>query len=204
MNGSREHWENAYRSKAETEVSWFQANPARSVALIKEAAPDFAAPIIDVGAGASRVVDNLLAAGYTDLTALDISETALARTGVRLGAKAALVQFIAADITRWTPARQWRVWHDRAVFHFLIDRESQDAYIRTLTHATAPGSTIIIATFALDGPERCSGLPVQRYSGETLAARLGPGFRLEKHEAEAHTTPAGRVQAFGYSVFRRS
>jgi len=204
MSGAREHWERTYRSKAETDVSWFQARPERSLALIQEAAPDFAAPIIDVGAGASRVVDVLLAAGYTDLTALDISEAALARTRARLGANAARVEFITADITVWTPARHWRVWHDRAVFHFLIDRESQSAYLRALTRATAPGSAVIIATFSLDGPERCSGLPVQRYSAETLAARLGSGFRLEKHEAEQHTTPAGRAQAFNYAVFRRA
>ncbi|MFO1186319.1 MAG: class I SAM-dependent methyltransferase [Alphaproteobacteria bacterium] len=204
MSGPREHWEKAYRTKAETELSWFQARPERSLALIREAAPESAAPIIDIGGGASRLADELLAAGYTDVTVLDLSEAALAHTQARLGAKAASVHFVAADITRWMPARQWSVWHDRAVFHFLADRESQDAYIHTLLQCTAPGATIIIATFALDGPARCSGLPVQRYSAETLAARVGRAFQLVKHEAEVHTTPAGRSQAFSYCVFRRS
>lgn len=204
MSGAREHWEGVYRSRAEGEVSWFQARPEPSLALVKEAAPDFAAPIIDVGGGASRLADELLAAGYTDLTVLDISEAALARTRARLGAKAVRVQFIAADITLWSPARQWCVWHDRAAFHFLTDRKGQDAYIRALTQATAPGATIIIATFALDGPERCSGLPVQRYSAETLAARLGPGFRLERQEPELHATPRGASQSFLYCVFTRA
>ncbi len=201
--GTQAHWNAVYRDKSETEVSWFQETPARSLSLIREAAPDKAAAVIDVGGGASRLVDALLEDGYGDLTVLDVSEAALTRSQARLGAAADHVHWIVADIAAWTPPRRWRVWHDRAVFHFLTDAARQDAYIAALEQGTEAGAVIIIATFAPDGPERCSGLPVQRYSADTMAARLGVHFRLMGQEREQHRTPWGAQQTFQYAVFER-
>jgi SAM-dependent methyltransferase len=203
MSHAQEHWNRVYGSKAETEVSWFQPRPEKSLQLIEVAAPDRSTPIIDVGGGASTLVDELLRAGYVDVTVLDISKAALDRSKSRLGARAQGVSWIVADITDWQPAKTWGFWHDRAVFHFLTDTARQTAYIEALQKATVPGSVCVIATFALDGPERCSGLPVQRYSAATLAARLGARFELSAEEAERHVTPGGAVQSFLYSVFKR-
>jgi SAM-dependent methyltransferase len=203
MAQAQEHWNRAYSTKAENEVSWFQRRPEKSLALIEAAAPDRSVPIIDVGGGASTLVDELVRAGYADVSVLDISEAALACSKGRLGAKAEGVSWIVADITSWRPERTWGVWHDRAAFHFLTDTARQSGYIEALKKATVPGSVCIIATFALDGPERCSGLPVQRYSAATLAARLGTQFELAAEEAERHVTPGGAVQSFVYSVFKR-
>ena len=202
MTDRRAHWDQTYTAKDDTQVSWHQPNPERSLALIKSAAPS-SASVIDVGGGASRLTDALLAEGYRDLTVLDISQAALERTKARLGDLARMVTWIAADITEWRPMRTWDIWHDRAVFHFLTDAASQDAYIAALKQATVPGSAAIMASFALEGPERCSGLPVQRYSPQTLAARLGPDFQLYAEEAETHRTPFGTTQAFSYAAFRR-
>ena len=203
MASVREHWDDTYRTKAETRVSWYQPDPERSRALIEAAAPMRTAGIIDVGGGASRLVDRLLADGYGDLTVLDVSAVALDRSRTRLGPGAEAVHWIVADITRWQPSRTWDVWHDRAVFHFLVDESGQDAYLGALKQATRAGSAVVIATFALAGPERCSGLPVQRYDAKTLAARLGPDFELVSETTEGHVTPAGATQDFQYGVFRR-
>ncbi|WP_368911087.1 trans-aconitate 2-methyltransferase [Taklimakanibacter deserti] len=200
---TRAHWDNTYTTKSDTQVSWYQPVPERSLALITSAAPDPSAAIIDVGGGASRLVDALLAEYYADITVLDVSEVALGRSRERLGDAAEKITWITADITRWQPQRTWDVLHDRAVFHFLTDKTAQDAYVAALMAATKAGSTIIIATFALDGPERCSGLPVQRYSAETLAARLGPDFSLYAASKETHPTPFGTTQQFSYAAFRR-
>jgi SAM-dependent methyltransferase len=197
------HWNETYTTKAENQVSWFQARPDRSLAFIESAPPNRKASIVDIGGGASRLIDALLAEGYADLTVLDISAAALDRSKTRVGARAKEVFWIVANITEWRPLRVWDVWHDRAVFHFLTDAAGQDAYINALKHGTAPGSTVILATFALTGPERCSGLPVQRYSPETLAARLGADFALSAQAAETHATPFGSTQDFTYAVFKR-
>ncbi|HWE76737.1 MAG TPA: class I SAM-dependent methyltransferase [Stellaceae bacterium] len=197
------HWNDTYRSRGEDQVSWFQVNPARSLALIRAAAPDHSAPIIDIGGGASRLADTLLAEGYRDLTVLDIAETGLGKTKARLGAEADKIAWIVADVTRFQPARTWQVWHDRAVFHFLTEPAAQDAYIAALKRGTAAGSNVIIATFALNGPERCSGLPVQRYSPATLASRLDGDFALYAEGEESHATPFGTTQQFQYAAFRR-
>jgi Methyltransferase domain len=185
-------------------VSWYQPAPDRSLSLIKSAAPNPSASIIDVGGGASRLVDRLLADGYSDLTVLDISDVALSRSRKRLGALADKLSWIVADITAWQPRRTWDIWHDRAVFHFLTDAAAQDAYIAALTSGTKAGSTVIMATFALNGPERCSGLPVQRYGAQTLATRLGPAFALYAEAAETHPTPFGTTQEFSYAAFKRA
>ena len=178
MSQAHDHWQRVFTTKADDEVSWYQPRPDVSLELITAAAPDRDVAIIDVGGGTSTLTDRLLAAGYHDLAVLDISEAALARARERLGAAASKVDWIAADITEWTPDRRCDVWHDRAAFHFLTDAGRQDAYIRALTETTTPNATVIIATFAIDGPERCSGLPVQRYSPATLATRLGREFTL--------------------------
>ncbi len=203
MIDRRAHWDDAYTAKVETRVSWYQPRPDRSLDLIKEAAPHPSASIIDIGGGASTLVDALLGDDYTDLTVLDVSEVALSRSKVRLGEFAGKISWIVADITQWQPQRMWDIWHDRAVFHFLTDRSAQGAYIAALKRGTSAGSAVIMATFALNGPERCSGLPVQRYSPATLAARLGPDFRLYAEAAETHPTPFGTNQEFAYAAFRR-
>lgn len=203
MTARKTHWERTYTAKDETAVSWFQPEAARSLALIRAAAPDNAAAIIDIGGGASRLADGLLAEGYTDLTVLDLSETALDRAKARIGSRAGGVSWIAADILEWVPQRRWDVWHDRAVFHFLTETAEQNTYIEAMKRGTKPGSTIIMATFAPSGPERCSGLPVQRYSPATLARRLGTAFALYDEAAETHHTPFGTTQDFIYAAFRR-
>ena len=203
MIDRRKHWNDTYTAKADDQVSWFQVKPERSLALIAEAAPDRSAPIIDIGGGASRLADTLLALGYSDITVLDIAEAGLARSKARLGAQANKLSWIVADVTEWRPQRRWQVWHDRAVFHFLTEREAQDAYIAALKRGTTTGSSVIMATFALAGPERCSGLPVQRYSPATLAKRLGGEFALYAEDEESHATPFNTTQQFQYAAFRR-
>jgi SAM-dependent methyltransferase len=202
MTESRAHWDETYATKDETRVSWYQPRPEQSLALIMAAEPPTAS-VIDVGGGASRLADSLLADGYRDVTVLDISAVALERSKARLGILAGKITWIAADITHWKPARTWNVWHDRAVFHFLTNAAAQDAYIEALKQGTVPGSAVIMATFALAGPERCSGLPVQRYSPASLAARLGTDFRLYAEREEMHPTPFGTQQAFTYAALRR-
>ena len=196
------HWEQVHRDKAEDTVSWFQVHPDVSLEFIQACTRPGDA-LIDVGGGASRLVDHLLAEGYSDLTVLDIAEAALERAGMRIGKAALKVQWLVADVTRWQPERQYHLWHDRAVFHFLMEPEERAAYVAALEAALPPGAHALIASFALDGPERCSGLPVQRYSPESLAQQLGKGFRLRESREETHLTPAGRLQRFQYSLLQR-
>jgi SAM-dependent methyltransferase len=161
------------------------------------------APVIDVGGGASVLVDGLLEAGFTDVTVLDLSGAALAASRARLGRSAGSVRWIEADITRADlPPRSFDLWHDRAVFHFLTDRADRQAYLRVLRHALRPGASVVIATFAEDGPERCSGLPVRRYAPSQLHAELGDDFEWLASEREEHVTPGGVLQQFQYSLFR--
>ena len=203
MSGTRSHWEEVYSTKADTAVSWFQPHSVRSLELIESAMPDRASAIVDIGGGASRLVDDLIAKGYTDLTVLDVAEAALEKSRTRLGREAGKVAWIAADITQWRPSRAFAVWHDRAVFHFLTEPDSQAAYLSALEAGTSAGSIVIMATFALDGPDKCSGLAVQRYSPATLAARVGPAFSLTNEALETHTTPWGTEQRFSYAILRR-
>jgi len=197
----QQHWEDVYSQKPEDSLSWFQPQPKISLELIHAAGLPKTAALIDVGAGVSRLVDCLLAEGFSDVTLLDIAESALQKTRARLGDAANRVHWIAADVTRWIPDRQYCLWHDRAVFHFLTDETGRAAYRKNLEAALAPGGIAIIASFALEGPERCSSLPVQRYSPDKLAAELGPKFRLIAYRQEVHHTPARKVQQFQYSVF---
>lgn len=195
------HWEQVYAHKQPTEVSWFQPRPECSLRLIAAAAIDQSQPIIDLGGGASRLVDHLLDAGYWDLTVLDISGAALQHSRTRLGERAARVSWIEADATAFEPPRRYALWHDRAVFHFLTDPADREAYRQRLARGLQAGGQLIIATFALDGPERCSNLPVQRYSPETLSAELGPGYSLVETLSEVHITPAQMEQRFVYCRF---
>ncbi len=207
MPSTPEHWNRVYRARGETSLTWFEADPVQSLALIRTyTRPDDA--VLDVGGGASRLVDGLLAAGYDDLSVLDMSEAALDISRARLGAAAGKVRWIVADITRWQPQRTVALWHDRAVFHFLTRPADRASYGGAMLEALVPGGHAIIASFALDGPETCSGLPVVRYSADTLAATLeglAPGqFARVESAAHDHVTPKGNRQPFQISVFRRN
>lgn len=202
----RDHWQTIYATKPAAEVSWYQASPQPSLQAIARSGAGVDAGLIDVGGGASLLVDALLERQWSDLTVLDVSAAALevARqrlAGSRLGNRAARVAWIVADITAWQPERTYDVWHDRAVFHFLTDPDDRRAYQRALAAGLVPGGHLIIATFAADGPERCSGLPVQRYSPAALAAELGTRYDLVESWSEDHRTPAGGVQRFNWCRF---
>ncbi len=203
MESRRAHWDNIYAAKAESELSWYQENPAVSLALIHATGTPKGAAIIDIGGGASRLAGVLLAEGYCDLTVLDLSEKALSAARTRLGPKAAEVQWIAADVTAWEPARQYGLWHDRAAFHFLTEAAEREAYAARVQRAVRPGGHIIIGTFAPDGPERCSGLAVMWHDAASIGAVLGESFALIESRRQDHVTPAGRTQHFQFSLFRR-
>jgi SAM-dependent methyltransferase len=196
-------WENVYLTKGEDEVSWFQEAPEPSLKLIELAGATRSSGIIDIGGGASRLVDCLVSQGYEDVAVLDLSAAALARARSRIGDQANRVTWIAADVTTWEPSRTYDVWHDRAAFHFLTDPKHQMAYVARLRRALHPGGHAIIGTFAPDGPERCSGLTVSRYDAHSLAATLGSGFELIDTRRHEHTTPWGAMQKFQFSTFRR-
>ncbi len=198
------HWENVYATRSPDEVSWYQRSPETSLALIERAGVAKDAPIIDVGGGASRLVEALLERGFADVTVLDISERALHCARERLGDRATEVRWIAADVTQVKLERRFALWHDRAAFHFLIDEEDRRRYRELLHRSTAPGAHVLMATFALDGPDRCSGLPVQRHSPETLQAALGSDLELVESRDEDHVTPSGSVQRFTFALFRRT
>jgi SAM-dependent methyltransferase len=200
----RTHWETIYRTKDVHEVSWFQSEARRSLDLITRICPDRPAPIIDVGAGASVLVDNLLEAGYRDLTVLDLSEAALEISRDRLGADSAKVKWLRADVLRTKlDDGAYAVWHDRAVFHFLTDATDRETYIAQVRRAVRLGGHVLVATFAEDGPDHCSGLPVVRYSAEGLHSEFGTDFLLIKSEHEDHRTPLGAEQSFLYCLCRR-
>jgi ubiquinone/menaquinone biosynthesis C-methylase UbiE len=197
------HWENIYTTKGETEVSWFEGTPAQSGALLELVGAQPASAIIDVGGGASRLVDSLLAKGFENVTVLDLSATALSSARSRLGDKGDAVKWVVADATEWQPTETYDIWHDRAAFHFLTSEREQRAYIQRLKRALKPGGYVIIGTFALDGPERCSGLPVARHSAESLSTLLGSDFALIDSRRHQHETPWHTVQKFQFSTFRR-
>jgi len=197
------HWRQVYTGKDEQAVSWFEAAPEVSLDLIHATGIGPEAAVIDIGGGASRLVDALLDEGFRGLTVLDISEEALEKTKARLGAHGASVHRIDADVTTWQPTRLYDLWHDRATLHFLTDAKEQAAYAERVKRAVRPGGHVIIATFAPEGPERCSGLPVVRHDAASLSALLGPSFELIETRRHDHTTPAGTVQRFQFSRFRR-
>lgn len=202
-NSRRTHWENVYTTKGENEVSWFQQSPSPSLELIVQAGAVGTSAIIDIGGGASRLVDDLVAQGFVDVTVLDLSAAALAAAQRRLGANAGQVKWIVADATNWEPARAYDIWHDRAAFHFLTDAGDRAGYLARLARGLKIGGHAIIATFALDGPEKCSGLPVARYDSASLGQALGDAFKLVHTLRHEHVTPWDSPQAFQFSVFRR-
>ena len=199
----RAHWQNVYEQKEATEVSWFQSKPAISLELIANCHLDPSDPIIDVGGGASLLVDQLIDQGYTNLAVLDISGAALARSAKRLGEKAGAVSWVEADVTAFSPDAQVALWHDRAVFHFLTEAADRQGYVGALKKALRLGGHLILASFAIGGPEQCSGLPIVQYDAPKLKAELGSGFKLLEERTEEHITPAQRVQKFAYFRFER-
>jgi len=204
QNESRQaHWEGVYTQKGEGEVSWFQENPAPSLELIAQVGATSASAIIDIGGGASRLVDKLVERGFKDITVLDLSEAALEAAKGRLGGRAAQVHWIVADATVWEPQKTYDIWHDRAAFHFLTEDRDRAAYVARLEGALKVGGYAVIATLALDGPEKCSGLPVARYDPAGLGRTLGRAFQLVDTRRHAHATPWGSNQSFQFSVFRR-
>lgn len=196
------YWDDVYRQRGAADVSWFQAEPTPSLELLDAAAIGPEASVLDVGAGASRLVDALLTRGFTDLTALDVADEGLALARARLGAAADRVRWITSDLLTWEPGRTVDVWHDRAVFHFLTEPTARARYRDLLTAAVPAGGTVIVATFAEDGPAQCSGLDVCRYTSETLHAELGPSFDLVTSRRQEHVTPWGAVQPFTWIVLR--
>lgn len=199
----REHWRQVYEAKRPDEVSWFQASPAPSLDALDRLGAGPARSLVDVGAGASTLADALLDRGWSDLTLVDVSEPALEASRQRLGERAGKVNWDVADIRHWRPGRAFDVWHDRAVFHFLTEAAGRAGYKRALAEGTRPGSNVVLATFAPDGPEQCSGLPVQRYDAAALAAELGGAFRMIDHWRETHVTPWGSEQSFQWCVFEK-
>lgn len=205
LENRAQHWANVYQTKQPTEVSWYRPHLERSLDLIARAAQNLDAAIVDVGGGASTLGDDLVEGGYRHVTVVDVSSQALDMARSRLGERGRDVKWVVADITTPTVDRErFDVWHDRAVFHFLVGESDRSSYRARLAETLKPGGSAIIATFAMDGPPRCSGLPVVRYSAESLAAEFGPDFSLVDTFNEIHQTPAGGTQAFCYVWFRHS
>ena len=198
------HWESVYTTKTEKEVSWFEESPTISLDLIRSTGAGLDAPIIDIGGGASRLVDALVDDGFEAVTVLDLSKTALARAKARLGRRGTKVRWIVADVTTWETSETYEVWHDRAAFHFLTEPKDRAAYAERVARAVRPGGQVIIGTFAPDGPERCSGLPVVRHDAASLGEILGSAFELRESRLHAHQTPVGATQRFQFSRFRRT
>lgn len=197
--GSKEHWERVYQTKTADQVSWFQAHASKSLEIIRTARSSLSDQIIDIGGGASTLVDDMLADGCHNVSVLDLSDSALAVARSRLGATSNSVHWIAGDIRSVElPAAAFDIWHDRAVFHFLVESADRQAYIRQVMKAVRPGGHVIVATFAPDGPEKCSGLPVKRYAADELHREFGPSFEILAHASEAHKTPWGAEQHFVY------
>lgn len=205
MPDRQQHWEDVYRSKAAQQVSWFQPHAESSLRLIRDSGLGLDASIIDVGGGASMLADDLLDAGYSHLSVLDIAESALETSRQRLGKRASGVNWLAADITAvQLPKFAFDVWHDRAVFHFLTAPADRAAYVRQVLRAVKPGGHVIVAAFGPGGPLQCSGLNVVRYSPGALHNAFGTHFKLLKHETEIHHTPAGKEQEFVYCYCLRT
>jgi hypothetical protein len=203
MNSGRlSHWQNVYREKAENQISWFQETPAISSELIEAVHPKFDQSS-SISAAGRRGSSILAREGYRDITVLDVSENAIAMAKARMGEPAAMVKWMVADVTQWQPDRCYDLWHDRAAFHFLTEAVERTAYVECLASALRPERYAIIGTFATDGPERCSGLPVIRYDAALLSATLGNSFTFVETRRHDHHTPIGGVQHFQFSVFRR-
>jgi RimJ/RimL family protein N-acetyltransferase len=197
------HWQGVYSSRSYTDVSWYQADPARSLQFINDSGVPKDRAIIDVGGGASTLVDHLLDQGYTRVTVLDIAADALRQAQERLGDRANDVDWRVADVTTFRTRRRFSLWHDRAVLHFLVDAGERDSYLETLRQALVPGGQAILAGFGPEGPQKCSGLPVRRYSVEKFRALLGEEFQLLEHAIDEHRTPGGAIQQFLFTRWQR-
>jgi SAM-dependent methyltransferase len=200
----RRHWEEIYRSRSPDDVSWYEPVPLMSRKLVAEAVEEGAESVIDIGGGASSLVDHLLDLGVKRIAVVDISEAGLAVSKRRLRGRARLIEWIVGDVTSLEDLGRFDVWHDRAVFHFLTADEDRRHYVRLAERTLQPGGTAIMATFASDGPKRCSGLQVRRYGPDQLAEQCGPGFELIQSERHVHITPRNVRQNFLYSTFRRA
>lgn len=198
----RAHWDARYQASGPDGVSWFQDRPVASLALIAASGLDRASALIDVGGGAARLVDHLLADGWSNVTVLDLSVVALNQARMRIG-PSPRVQWIAQDLLTWRPARRYDLWHDRAVFHFLVNEDDRRQYGRVLSEALTPQATVIVGAFASDGPTHCSGLPVARYDSEALVSALGGRFDVLAARREGHVTPQGKTQSFTWVALRR-
>ena len=196
------HWENVYSTKQTTDVSWFEAEPTTSLGLIDRLLP-MGGRMIDVGGGASFLVDRLVAKGSWDVTVLDIASSALEHARNRLGENSSKVHWLCDDIIQTTRLAKYDVWHDRAVFHFLTNPNDRQAYLNRLNESVVSGGYFSVATFAPDGPEKCSGLPVCRYSVDQLENVVGRGFKLVSSAEHGHMTPTGKTQLFTLAVFQK-
>lgn len=203
MFDRKAHWENVYQEKSPLDVSWYQKEPKLSLELIHRTGVSLDEPIIDVGGGASVLVDFLCKDGFTNLSVLDISENALADAKKRLGDLAKNIEWIESDITEFSSSHKFSLWHDRAVFHFLTDKSDRRKYVRALTQALKAGGHLIIAAFAIGGPDKCSGLEIAQYDSLKLKAELGEEFELLEERNEIHITPANKEQKFMYFRFIR-
>jgi 2-polyprenyl-3-methyl-5-hydroxy-6-metoxy-1,4-benzoquinol methylase len=200
---AKTHWDNVYGTKAPDAVSWYRAHLETSLALIERAAGNKSASIIDIGGGESTLVDDLLVRGYHNVTVLDLSEVAIGVTKRRLGDAARQVRWIVADVTEaFLDQGAYDLWHDRAVFHFLIEPKQREAYVRQVARAVRPGGHVIVSTFGPEGPTKCSGLPVVRYDADALHAQFGARFQLVESSKELHETPFGTTQQFLYCYCR--
>jgi trans-aconitate methyltransferase len=201
MDSRQAHWDKVYATRPATGLSWYEPDPVKSLELIRASGVLPVDPIIDVGGGASFLIDKLLEAGYHDLTVLDVSNEVLQKLRARLGSRSAAVTFLREDVATFQPARRYGLWHDRAVFHFLTRREDREHYVNALRQALLPNGHVVIATFGPQGPERCSGLATMRYDARALAAELGSDFRLADSSLAVHRTPSDKEQQFLYCRF---
>jgi len=202
MSKKSEHWDAIYGSRSSSSVSWYQRDPTVSLRLIT-ANSSIESSVIDVGAGASLLVDRLIAIGYRDVTLLEVSAAALSEVIARLGESADRVSRVVGDVLSWRPERTYDVWHDRAVFHFLTCPEDQARYVGVAASALGTGAKLVIGVFADDGPTECSGLDVQRFQADDLERLFGDFFTMEFDERERHVTPGGVSQSFIWAVLRR-
>jgi SAM-dependent methyltransferase len=204
MFDKKTHWENIYQDKSPLDVSWYQKEPSLSLELIRSTHVGSDEPIIDVGGGASVLVDYLCKEGFTNLAVLDISGKALFCAKKRLGNLAQNIEWYESDITQFHAPHQFSLWHDRAVFHFLTDKPDRKNYVKALKHALRPGGHLIIAAFAIGGPKQCSGIDIVQYDAEKLTAELGDDFELIEVRNEVHITPSNKEQKFTYFRFTKN
>ena len=200
---AHEYWQKIHSTRQPTQLGWYEPNPTLSKELVAKAFQRGARSVVDIGGGASFLVDHLLDMGFERVAVVDIAEAAIGLAKKRLGKRATGVEWIIGDITALGDIGRFDVWHDRAVFHFLLDHRDRHSYVELSERTVEPGGTAVMATFADDGPERCSGLPVRRYSAEQLAEECGRGWKLTEAAQHVHTTPHGVAQTFVYSTFRK-